>query len=795
MKKSLIKNISLGIACLLGVGGAITAGVLSTNSPSINNAEATTYGLHVGNIEVTSDNLTIDSSDTTEITSGSATYNPETKTLTLDNFHYQGAGYTGAWEAGVIDRRDNDLTILLKGNNSILKQNDNSMSYSHGIYFYGNKKSLTIDEEGEGGSLEISFWADRSGDKSNGIFLELGSFVMNGGTVVSNAGRGGESAGIYAHNNITFNGGSFTGRGYYTTEYASRGIYTHSDITINGGDVFGYAPLDNGDYAAYAYNYYKLGFKSGDLYAEGKTAFEGTYDVSYPSGTTILGGENEASATVQTNVKGGLHYYHLSFGHKHNWSYTADGASITAKCLKSGCSITTGLTLAIGAPSDLVYSGTAKTALLNSFSADAFGTPEISYYKENVLVSECVDVGTYEARVTVGGKTAIKEFTVAQATPTGYDIPEGLNATYGDSLSSVTLPNNWRWKNPSDKVGNAGNVEHVAIYSIDTNYKEVEETLTVAVGKANPSVPTLDTIEAPYDVALSTLGLPEGFSWMDGTQKTSTWGENTFKVKYTPADQANYNVMENIDVKVNVKWILVDPTQDDVNVTINGDTREFTVDITIKVEVKTEITVDEKRNEYASLATKDFVKPNEDISAIYGVKLIRTTNGVEEEIQPSDIKPGTKITVSMAIPEELVGKDFRLLHIHNSDDIVEVTNYAVSKDGKTLMLEVDRLSDFAFIIATDADNGFIYSIGLPGWALALIIIGGILLLGILALLILFIFFPVYYIDYSKHEVRRAIYLRTRHGEVLMLNTHLAKVRRNETDVYKKKGDALNALNK
>ena len=111
------------------------------------------------------------------------------------------------------------------------------------------------------------------------------------------------------------------------------------------------------------------------------------------------------------------------------------------------------------------------------------------------------------------------------------------------------------------------------------------------------------------------------------------------------------------------------------------------------------------------------------------------------------------------------------------------------------MLEVDRLSEFAFITATDADNGFIYSTGLPGWALALIIIGGILLLAILALLVLFIFFRVYYIDHSKHEVRRAIRLRTKNGEVLMLNSHLSKVRCNENDVYKKKSDALNALNK
>ena len=295
-------------------------------------------------------------------------------------------------------------------------------------------------------------------------------------------------------------------------------------------------------------------------------------------------------------------------------------------------------------------------------------------------------------------KDASITVSVSQATPTGYDVPTGLEATYGDNLSSVALPSTWSWKTPTDKVGDAGNREHTAIYTpTDPNYKAVEETLTITVAKANPTVPTLDTVDAPYDVALSTVGLPEGFSWMDGTQKTSNWGENTFKVKYTPADQANYNVIENIDVKVNVKWILVDPTAGDVSVTINGDNEVFNVDISVKVEVKTEVTVDEKRNEYASLATKDFVKPNEDISAIYGVKLIRTTNGVEEEIQPSDIKPGTKITVSMVIPEELIGKDFRLLHIHNSDDITEVTNYAVSKDGKTLMLEVDRLSDFAFI--------------------------------------------------------------------------------------------------
>ena len=99
----------------------------------------------------------------------------------------------------------------------------------------------------------------------------------------------------------------------------------------------------------------------------------------------------------------------------------------------------------------------------------------------------------------------------------------------------------------------------------------------------------------------------------------------------------------------------------------------------------------------------------------------------------------------------------------------------------------------AFLFLTD--NGFSYGTNLPAWAIILIVLGSILLLGLLALAILFIFFPIYYIDYSKREVRTAIYIRTKHNEALMLNTKLQKVRCNEVDVYEKKADALKALNK
>ena len=323
-----------------------------------------------------------------------------------------------------------------------------------------------------------------------------------------------------------------------------------------------------------------------------------------------------------------------------------------------------------------------------------------------------------------------------------YTIPTGLQATYGDLLSSVTLTNGWAWKNPTNTVGNAGNAVNEAIYTPEdsVNFNTIEESLTITVSKANPTYTAPTNIEAPYGATLSTVVLPEGFAWMDGTQKVDNWEANTFKARYTPADTANYNVIENIDVQVAIKWIIVDPDQDTVNVEIDDGETNFDVSITVKVEVKTELSVEAKQTNYANLA-KGFVAKDEDISAIYGVKLIRTTNGVEEEIQPSDIKEGQKIKISMAIPEALQGKEFRLLHIHSAEDISEVSkeNYAISADGKTLIIETDKLSEFAFVSKTDkADNGFIYdepSTGFKYWWI-IVIVAVVLIICLL----LFIFF-------------------------------------------------------
>ena len=129
--------------------------------------------------------------------------------------------------------------------------------------------------------------------------------------------------------------------------------------------------------------------------------------------------------------------------------------------------------------------------------------------------------------------------------------------------------------------------------------------------------------------------------------------------------------------------------------------------VSVKVEVKTNVKATAEKKTYNNIE-KDYVENGKEISFVYNVKLVRTVvkDGVEvqEEIQPSDIKEGTVIVITMNVPEALKGQAFRVLHIHNNQDISYV-DYKLSEDGNTIIVEVNRLSEFAFV-STKADHGF-----------------------------------------------------------------------------------------
>ena len=134
---------------LLAILIAIT--MMATMSVTVFAVEEPT--LYVAGVAVTSDNLEINSADNGAIT-GSAKYDPDTKTLTLDNFSYTGEGYHYAGNVyALIYSQNIDLKIVLKGTNTLAGAN----MYQEGIIIEdGSLTFADSDEENVTGSLKLT---------------------------------------------------------------------------------------------------------------------------------------------------------------------------------------------------------------------------------------------------------------------------------------------------------------------------------------------------------------------------------------------------------------------------------------------------------------------------------------------------------------------------------------------------------------------------------------------------------------------------------------------------------------
>ena len=151
----------------------------------------------------------------------------------------------------------------------------------------------------------------------------------------------------------------------------------------------------------------------------------------------------------------------------------------------------------------------------------------------------------------------------------------------------------------------------------------------------------------------------------------------------------------------------------------------FPEDITLKVEVKTSIKAEEGSVEYEKV--KGLLLSDEYISHVYDVKLIQVIGGIEREIQPSEIKEGMTIYVHITVPKGVDVNNLKVLHIHSENDIEVITNARIV-DGEVIFT-VTHLSEFAFVSKI--------SNALPGWAIALIVLAGVIVLCVLCYLVIF----------------------------------------------------------
>ena len=214
--------------------------------------------------------------------------------------------------------------------------------------------------------------------------------------------------------------------------------------------------------------------------------------------------------------------------HQHSWTYTASGATITAKCTAEGCYLTDGNggSVTINAPTadTLTYNGKQKAATVTSSDWKGVAIDKIAVaYAQNgkTLSSAPTDAGEYTASITVGegnnAATASVKYTIQKANPVVTEWPKLAAPVYVNSEATLTGGSGegtFDFKAGAAKSWDSAGSKTTTIVFTPTdtnNYKELTQDYTVTVVKRTvKNCNTLTGItDKPYGTVLEELGLPE----------------------------------------------------------------------------------------------------------------------------------------------------------------------------------------------------------------------------------------------------------------------------------------------
>lgn len=214
--------------------------------------------------------------------------------------------------------------------------------------------------------------------------------------------------------------------------------------------------------------------------------------------------------------------------HQHSWTYTASGATITAKCTAEGCYLTDGnggsVTINAPAADTLTYNGNQKAATVTSSDWKGVAIDKIAVaYAQNgkTLPSAPTDAGEYTASITVGegnkAATASVKYTIQKADPVVTEWPTLSASVYVNSEATLTGGSGegtFAFKAGTDKSWDStGNKTTTVVFTpTDTNnYKELTRDYTVTVVKRTVKSCTTPTgiTDKPCGTAQEELGLPE----------------------------------------------------------------------------------------------------------------------------------------------------------------------------------------------------------------------------------------------------------------------------------------------
>lgn len=473
---------------------------------------------------------------------------------------------------------------------------------------------------------------------------------------------------------------------------------------------------------------------------------------------------------------------------------------------------------------DLVDAEAAYAALRDAAIAEAIGS--INAIGEVVYTNECYDLIT-EARYAYVSLVTDEDKDLV----TNYDVLEQAELTY-DSLRDAAVANVINLidaigvveytQESFDKIDAATDAYSALVTAYDrdlvTNYStlldaqnafmdlaaprihEVEEKIN-AIGTVEytaESKALIDAARSAFDALVGpepTKGVSNYITLLEAEEAYKAFDDqakaDVVKGLIDAIGEVKKELVSNyqtlLDAEATYAQLELDATRHEIVDEQSGvkvatsDGTGIPKNINLKVVVKTNVKAQEGSTELENI--KKLLASDEKISNVFDVKLIKTEGGVESEIQPSDIKEGMKLIVTIALPKGINISDLKILHIHSESSIEFVENFKVN--GNEVSFEVSSLSELAFIQKANT--------GLPVWAIALIVVGGVLLLLCLLYILFMFVFNKWCIKDNK--VVRAIKLHEKQSRVKVILFPLCFTSRLDTAVFSSKAEAEKFLGK
>ena len=508
-------------------------------------------------------------------------YLPEDIALTGGPATYEGKEVTSNGGEIYIKGNDANVNLCLNGHTlSVTNANSAVISIS------GTQEFTMSDCKG-GGKLQTAAnghsVVQAYGDSKNGL---IGTFTMYGGTI------SGARFGVWATNSGgSFNmfGGTITGNEY--------GVSTSSDASFTIGGTVNITGntknVDLGENVTITID--KSLTQESHIGITIATAPTADKPVQFATGATgeldytgIFTPDAKDKSYVVSKGEDGSLFFGL---HQHSWSYTANGATITAKCTADGCPLEdkNGGSVTISA-SNAVYDRSSKAATVtaNDWKGVPVNDITVTYTGRNGTNYNSTDAptnaGKYTASITLGegenAKTASVEYSIEKAS-LEYTVPTGLTAKYGQTLADISLPTGWAWEDGTQSVGSVGEHTFKATYTPgDANYHAVTGIdVTVTVNKAPVTIQIAGApTEKTYGDADFTVTAANGVTESTG---------NTGKWTWTSSDDTVLEITSGADAATpTIRVKKADATGATLTVSYSSITHYGTANVTINVNPK-----------------------------------------------------------------------------------------------------------------------------------------------------------------------------------------------------------------